>query len=455
MSESIIRNCPMDDKLKERLSHLLMPGEEVRWYCRPVLNSYVESMLSAFPIGLFFILPSLAFVIACLLDHLLGAFVFGLLFLLLGLFIFFRPFYRRRILSRTIYVLTNQRLLKLGPKPRIYPLEQIQHALREHYDDGSGNLLLERSYGVSDETGLEITADGLIDIPDIRQAEAKIVEVLKELNSNPAPPKLIQQNGTIAVDPDQKAIRTAAYSLDSRNHYMMMSLDHENCLWVYMIGNKSHILEYREKYSGFISCVELSKTSNDEIVSMVLKYKSRSDQWREGQSFGYPRLSGRRSPILFPDQWFLIGFTVGSIVCICLAIYMTFNSVKLYWLGKETQGIVVDLARDGEYVQRIIEFKGNGVKRHLAKMGSHGSVSSFHTGDKLTVLYDTNDLSDPPIANIKSFEDLWLAPFGLFAGGCIFGVFVCPYWLKTIFRIKIRERVSIGSAFLTIPDPPV
>jgi len=440
----------LDEELKHRITEMLLPGEEIRWVCKPILKAIEEEKLLMGPIGLFILLIGISVLFVAMNDQVLILMAGGLLLCLIGAGLFIIPKQTRTRLAKTAFVITNQRGIKIDSKPRIYHPEILRHAIREHYDDGSGNLIFEREYSSGDD-GVTMHENGFKEIPDIKAAEKELQGMLSELNLSKNEKKLIQSDGTVVINPDEMEIRLAVDSLNFNNRYLIVSRSEDQCLWVNLASCYWFIINYRDTNDKSLYASNINRMNSDKVLSLLMNYLNGLDGWKVNQKF-YPTYQATvNQGILEQNRSHFRQFNACLILLLCFGFYMYIDNLRFIRHAKETQGTVVDIQSDGETYQRIVAFKGNEDRLFKAKMGAGYSSPSFHVGDNVTVLYDPNDINIPPRASLKSLG-FWTQVIILLCFIIIVGYFVVSIYFKSRFRVKVRKRVTIDSLFLKIPN---
>lgn len=184
-------------KFQSKVNAELQPGESIVWAGQPNPN---RRMMKGFLLWLFFI-PWTAFALfwmtgvgglAWLTGGAGGDFnflaLFGLPFILIGTCGLLSPLYLRMDAVRTVYVVTNQRILTisgvLGTKYRSFFPEQIQFVERKERGDGSGNLIFARET-YSNSRGENNTKElGFFSIPNVKTVERHLENLVR--NNHPA-----------------------------------------------------------------------------------------------------------------------------------------------------------------------------------------------------------------------------------------------------------------------------
>jgi hypothetical protein len=81
----------LDEELKHRITEMLLPGEEIRWVCKPSLKAIEEEKLLMGPIGLFILLIGISVLFVAMNDQVLILMAGGLLLCLIGAGLFIIP----------------------------------------------------------------------------------------------------------------------------------------------------------------------------------------------------------------------------------------------------------------------------------------------------------------------------------------------------------------------------
>ena len=171
------------DQFSEVIRKELKPGEFVEWADRP--NSFY-SMVSAIPAFLFGIpWNALLFFMhekrfseneSVFLD------IFILPFYLVGIYLFLSPLLEWRKARKKIYVISNRRAFtieagKTTAVESFYPRDigNIEKIIRSN---GSGNLILSRTYHTDNDGDRKTTAYGFFALPDVVKAERHLDKLL-------------------------------------------------------------------------------------------------------------------------------------------------------------------------------------------------------------------------------------------------------------------------------------
>jgi hypothetical protein len=191
----------MDYTLERMAQNELGAGERLLWVGQP--NPW-RSTLTSFAIYLFAI-PWTAFVIfweamalgmGSHVRNQSGPFLifplFGIPFVLIGLGMLSTPIWVYRKMRRTLYAVTDKRLLIIisgrSRTVQSYDERSIGDIQRREYTDGSGDIIFARKlrYGTDDNgtTTTSTTNIGFLGIPDVRSVE----KLVRDIARSPALP---------------------------------------------------------------------------------------------------------------------------------------------------------------------------------------------------------------------------------------------------------------------------
>jgi hypothetical protein len=116
--------------------------------------------------------------------------LFGIPFVLIGLAMLSAPYWALRKARRTVYAITDRRVLLIeggllgSVRVRSIEPERLNDVTRTQYADGSGNLILQRQYqGNAQNRGAQFLNIGFYAIPDVKHVE----DLVRELASKAAP----------------------------------------------------------------------------------------------------------------------------------------------------------------------------------------------------------------------------------------------------------------------------
>ncbi len=167
----------------KKLRSELNSDERITWAAQPLPRLLRRKTL---PIVLFAI-PWTAFAIfwtvaASAAGGLFG--LFGVPFVLIGIAMFASPFFAGRHASRSVYAITNQRVIAIearmwsGLSIISYLPDALTTVERREHKDGSGDIILARR-AERDSKGRDYTAEnGLMGIADVVTAEKRVRELI-------------------------------------------------------------------------------------------------------------------------------------------------------------------------------------------------------------------------------------------------------------------------------------
>lgn len=108
--------------------------------------------------------------------------LFGMLFVLIGLYVLGSPIWAMRKAKRTAYALTDRRVIIVesgrSTRVRSYRRHQITELSRKQRVDGSGDVILAHKTR-TDSEGDKFTTDvGFLDIPDVKAVEVMVRDMM-------------------------------------------------------------------------------------------------------------------------------------------------------------------------------------------------------------------------------------------------------------------------------------
>ncbi len=178
--------------LRERaeLEKALLQGEQIFWATKPVPVLWcaeVAPLLIFAAVWLGFIafwtfgalgMPTSAEDLANIKGEQIPFALFSIPFWLVGIGLASSPWWRKRKLESTLYVLTNKRALVIERalfswNTVVYPLEDDMLIERQAKANGQGNLVFDINY-----ENKPPTKNGFMSVPDVQLAERKLNEVL-------------------------------------------------------------------------------------------------------------------------------------------------------------------------------------------------------------------------------------------------------------------------------------
>lgn len=195
---------PTDVILPQDLADLvadeIAPGERIAWVGQPIPSRYARRGLGTALFGIpftafafFWIAVASGFKMPDF-SHGFRLFpLFGIPFVLVGLGMLSSPFWMYLKATRTVYVITDRRALTVerglwqGVSVRSFEPERLTDLNRTQYPDGSGNLVFQRDYHVSNRGGGHFTDIGFLAIPDVKEAEDRIRDLVHKFRSQNSP----------------------------------------------------------------------------------------------------------------------------------------------------------------------------------------------------------------------------------------------------------------------------
>jgi len=169
-------------------------GERVVWLGRPIPSRFARMSLGRVLFGI----PWTAFALFWIAGasgfkrpdfsrgFSLFALIWGIPFVLIGLWMLSSPIWMLRKATRTAYVITDKRALVVeahtwrGGTVRSLEPDCLTDLRRTQYRDGSGNLVFARGYSNTGPSRRNPTDVGFFAIPDVKVAEDRIRELVHE-----------------------------------------------------------------------------------------------------------------------------------------------------------------------------------------------------------------------------------------------------------------------------------
>ena len=180
------------ENLVQALNKELRNGEKLVWAEQPIPSQLVKS---AYLLWLFFV-PWTLFALFWTagasgfqwpaLDN-IGVYslfpLFGLPFILIGVYGLVMPFKMRKKAESTVYAITNQRLL-IGHFPNAIELQiffpkDVNRLTRFEKSDGSGNLIFSNQAYLDSDGGKNISKEGFYAVRDVKKVELLVEAFLK------------------------------------------------------------------------------------------------------------------------------------------------------------------------------------------------------------------------------------------------------------------------------------
>ena len=269
-------------------------------------------------------------------------------------------------------------------------------------------------------------------------------------------------------NPSESEIVAAIESLQSKKQqYLMISRGENESLWIIcnnvarFVDSLRFFVEYREAESDTIYRSSSNYWDRDKVISLIIKYLNDDDEWKNGHRFEVLPNPEPNKSVTKPESnktveisreprpWFS-RFVVILLVIVGVVLFV--DDLLFVRRAKETTGEVVSMHSDGKAFFRVVKFHVGG-KSYQSKMGWGSSHPSFSIGDNVIVLYDPNDLRDPPRAKMKGLQTETKMMVGCF----VLTLFLVSiiYYLRIRSNIKIRKIVGLESRFLEIPRNPI
>jgi len=193
-----MKTSNLDPELRQIIGRELHPGETLQFSARARPGAVVLASLPMF----LFAIPFTGFAVFWMVmagigtmnvEQDMGPFrffpLFGLPFLLVGLFMLSAPLRAFLGAGRTLYAITDQRALTLrtGRSTRVisyYPRD-IGNPTRTEKADGSGNLMFAEEWRRG-KRGRYAVSVGFRGVPDVREAERALLRLLERAAREPA-----------------------------------------------------------------------------------------------------------------------------------------------------------------------------------------------------------------------------------------------------------------------------
>ena len=171
------------------LDRELDSGERVRWSGQPLPNKLAKKSMVVF----LFAIPWTAFSVFWTVMATWGAGAFGLFgvpFLLIGVFMLTTPWRTARAARRTVYAITDRRALVIAPTTTTlmgneltvatYMPAQLQSLTRNEASDGSGDLIFVTIRTTTSKGGTRTEHNGFLAVADVHQVERTLKRELLE-----------------------------------------------------------------------------------------------------------------------------------------------------------------------------------------------------------------------------------------------------------------------------------
>jgi hypothetical protein len=450
----------IDEEINKQIQNTLQPGETVLWTCKASVKNAIQGELIGRYIGNCVLILAIFVVIVGFFESIILLIVGGLLISFMGFF-FLRDLPNpRKKLEKTVYVVTDQHAIIVGPTVEIYPIDLLRQTVRRRYDDGSGSLLFYRYYAYGVESEDVIYYSGFDEINQIANAEMEIDAILSKNFDRETAFKWMTDGTIRLTNPSETEITSFIDSLQCKYQYLLISRGKNDLLWIVISDVLNFIIEYRDPKTNKDIWTKAKPWDRDKVISLIIKYLNDDDEWKNSHRFeGFPNPEPKKSVpkpesndsdklAKAPRPWF------GRLVCVTLVIGgagFFIDDLFFERRAKETIGEVVSTQSDGEAIFRVVKFHVGG-KSYQSKMGWGSSHPSFAIGDNVIVLYDPNDLRDPPRAKMKGLQTETKMMVGCF----VLTLFLVSiiYYLRIRSNIKIRKIVGLESRFLEIPRNP-
>ncbi len=167
-------NDALSNEEQGMITQELNTGETIIWADKPVCGSL---FVKSFAIYLFAI-PWTAFSLFWMYGASRGSFafsLFGVPFLLVGLYLFCTPFINKNAEKRTIYIITNQRAIiyKYGRKIKVKSFlpEQMVNIERCQRKNGTGDIIFFNKVTYDSDGDRRTTKVGFIGVRDVKRVE--------------------------------------------------------------------------------------------------------------------------------------------------------------------------------------------------------------------------------------------------------------------------------------------
>lgn len=179
------------DRFEALLRQELAPGERLLWHARAIPRARRGSLaivLFAIPWTAFAVFWTAMASTVPRMDGEIGLIgwlfpAFGLPFIAVGLFMFAKPVLSRIAAGRTVYGVTDQRVIQLmagkGIMSESVPVEKISTLTRHEKRDGSGTLQIKVSDSPFVEARQRMTGFELGVVPDVRRAEQVVRQAME------------------------------------------------------------------------------------------------------------------------------------------------------------------------------------------------------------------------------------------------------------------------------------
>ncbi len=168
--------------IPEDVRHELRADETPKWIGYPIPKRYaIQEGLVPCLIGIPFTAFAVVWTLLAMKSESLLSPLFGIPFILIGLYLLANPLLKYWRALKTVYVITNQRLLILNgvlrPSQKAFAASDLGHLDVERKQDGSGNIIMAEEHRQAGGGSWTVEI-GFKAIPDVREAEEHI-EALK------------------------------------------------------------------------------------------------------------------------------------------------------------------------------------------------------------------------------------------------------------------------------------
>ncbi len=184
---------------REELERSLLKGETIFWATKPVARLWSVDCIPLMIFATFWLgfiafwtfgalgMPTSLEDLSKIQPAQIPFALFSIPFWLVGIVLASSPWWRRRKLERSLYVLTNRRALIVQPgvfswSVEVYPLEEDMLLSRTAKPNGEGDLVFAINY-----ENRPATRSGFMSVPDVQMAEQKLNEAMEAKKAAEAP----------------------------------------------------------------------------------------------------------------------------------------------------------------------------------------------------------------------------------------------------------------------------
>lgn len=149
-------------------------------------------------------------------------------------------------------------------------------------------------------------------------------------------------------------------------------------------------------------------------------------------------------------RWIAIGILgIGSLIVLG-GTMMGLGNLRHALYGERTDGVVVEIVREGDMYSPVVRFRlPGGEVQEVKDLGS--GAPDFSAGDVVTVLYMSENPAD---FRLDTFDRLWLVPIVLIVFGCFWLMFGAIAWALSrdadLFMVGERAFAAIALSALLI-----